>query len=422
MTSRLASIAAEKPVQEKPMRAKLIKQAVRRSKMFKEKGLSEQVFAQLFSGLVYSQIWEDPLVDLEAMAIKPHHHIITIASGGCNVVSYLTANPGKITAVDLNRAHVALTRTKLCAAKYLPDWKTFYSLFAVPQRPENKALYEQDIKPYLDTSSQRYWQGRDASMRNRTRYLTGNIYHHGLLGRFIGLCHKVAKRYKLDFSQLLEAKTRQEQIDFFETKLAPLLDKKLIKWLTSHPSSLYGLGIPPAQYEALAACADGNMHQVLRDRLAKLCCDFDINENYFAWQAFGRHYGGTGQNALPPYLQERYFETISSQTQKVSVHQTSITDKLRAQAKNSVDRVVLLDAQDWMDDETLNDLWQAITQAAAPKARVIFRTAGFESILPGRVKEETLSRWTYHKNLSQELNKKDRSAIYGGFHIYEFNG
>jgi S-adenosylmethionine-diacylglycerol 3-amino-3-carboxypropyl transferase len=52
---------------------------------------------------------------------------------------------------------------------------------------------------------------------------------------------------------------------------------------------------------------------------------------------------------------------------------------------------------------------------------VIFRTAGEQSILEGRVDEPLLSRWTYIGDRSQELNLKDRSAIYGGFHIYELN-
>src|SRR5262245_30438643 len=93
---------------------RLLRQAVHRSSPISREGLLERLFTLAFRGLVYPQIWEDPVVDLEALAVEPHHHIVTIASGGCNVLSYLTANPNKITAVDLNRAHVALTRLKLC--------------------------------------------------------------------------------------------------------------------------------------------------------------------------------------------------------------------------------------------------------------------------------------------------------------------
>ena len=82
----------------------------------------ERVFTLAFRGLVYPQIWEDPEVDLRALALTPSSRLITITSGGCNVLSYLTAAPGEIVAVDLNRAHVALTRLKLAAARHLPDY------------------------------------------------------------------------------------------------------------------------------------------------------------------------------------------------------------------------------------------------------------------------------------------------------------
>lgn len=415
---------------EKSHKAKLIRKAVRQSERTKKQSVLDQLFAQLFSGLVYSQIWEDPVVDLAAMEINETHHIVTIASGGCNVMNYLMAKPAKITAVDLNRAHVALTRTKLCAAQNFPDHKTFYDFFAVPNNNDNLKAYHQYISPNLDETAKSYWQGRDKTMRRRSRYFTDNIYHRGLLGNFIGLSHFLAKAYGIKFDELLNAKSIDEQTEFFEKKLSPLLDKKLITWITSHPASLYGLGIPPAQYTELAKCADGDMAEVLRQRLRKLCCDYDINQNYFAWQAFGRQYGANNNEnsapndngALPPYLQVQNYEAVKNYAKNVNVSQVSITDELNSMEPGTVDRVVLLDAQDWMDENMLNDLWTAITRAAAPDAKVIFRTAGIESILPGRVKDSTLSKWAYQAEASKDYTKKDRSAIYGGFHLYNFIG
>ncbi|MEQ9572820.1 MAG: DUF3419 domain-containing protein, partial [Nitratireductor sp.] len=40
------------------------------------------------------------------------------------------------------------------------------------------------------------------------------------------------------------------------------------------------------------------------------------------------------------------------------------------------------------------------------------------SILPGRVAAETLGHWRYEQQRSLELGARDRSAIYGGFHLY----
>jgi S-adenosylmethionine-diacylglycerol 3-amino-3-carboxypropyl transferase len=79
---------------------------------------------------------------------------------------------------------------------------------------------------------------------------------------------------------------------------------------------------------------------------------------------------------------------------------------------------VLLDAQDWMTQEQLDELWTEITRTAAPGARVIFRTAAEKSILEHRLSPTLLAQWSYLAGRSQELTLQDRSAIYGGFHIY----
>ncbi|MNL69489.1 hypothetical protein D3C87_1943580 [compost metagenome] len=72
-----------------------------------------------------------------------------------------------------------------------------------------------------------------------------------------------------------------------------------------------------------------------------------------------------------------------------------------------------------MTDDQLNDLWTEITRTADEGAVVIFRTAAEDSILPGRVSPALLDQWHYDAETSLRLGAEDRSAIYGGFHIYE---
>jgi S-adenosylmethionine-diacylglycerol 3-amino-3-carboxypropyl transferase len=237
-----------------------------------------------------------------------------------------------------------------------------------------------------------------------------------VLGRFIGLCHAIARVYGVDMRELLSARSLEEQRQFFETMLAPLFDKRAVRWATSNRLSLYGLGIPPAQYEALAGGRD--MRHVLRDRLERLACGFSLEDNYFAWQAFGRAYAEDAQGPLPPYLRREHFDVVRARVDRVEVLNQSITEHLAGCPDASRDRYVLLDAQDWMTDAQLNALWREITRTARPGARVIFRTAAEPSLLPGRVEEETLGRWRYEAEKSRALGERDRSAIYGGFHLY----
>jgi S-adenosylmethionine-diacylglycerol 3-amino-3-carboxypropyl transferase len=384
----------------------------------------ENVFARCFGGLVYAQIWEDPDVDMAALAITPDCHVVAIASGGCNVMSYLIANPARITAVDLNPAHVALGRLKIAGAQYLANWTDFYRFFGQANAAQNDDVYAERLRPHLDAETRAYWDKRVPSAfgRRRAAYFSGNVYRHGLLGRFIGLSHIILRAYGIDPRGFLAARTLDEQRDFFNTTLSPLFDKPLIRWLTSFRTSLYGLGIPPAQYESLASAGSGDIVAVLRQRLERLTCGFALADNYFAWQAFGRAYGETDNAPLPPYLQRGQFETVRANAGRVEVLNRSVTEYLQSCPAGSRDRYVLLDAQDWMTDAQLNDLWTEITRTARPGARVIFRTAAVPSLLPGRVNDAVLGRWHYEDESSRQFTEQDRSAIYGGFHLYVFEG
>ena len=370
----------------------------------------------MFRGLVYAQIWEDPEIDLEALALQPDSHVVAIASGGCNVLSYLTAGPARITAVDLSLAHVALNRLKLVAAQQLTSWNDFHRFFGAADDKANVEIFDRLIAPHLDAESLAYWNGRSVHQfgRRRISIFARNAYKHGALGRFIGLAHVVARVYGVRPRDLLSSRTLAEQRHFFETMLSPLFDKPAVRWATSNRLSLYGLGIPPAQYEALAGGRD--MRVVLRERVEQLSCGFSLDRNYFAWQAFGRGYGENGP--LPPYLQRDNFDLVRTNADRVEVMNRSITEYLATCPAASRDRYVLLDAQDWMTDAQLNALWSEITRTARPGARVIFRTAAEPSLLPGRVDQAILDRWCYDAEASRAFTKADRSAIYGGFHLY----
>lgn len=409
-----------------PMRANpitdphIIDRAVVRSHAKRGERLADRAFALAFRGLVYAQIWEDPVVDMAALEIAPDSRIVTIASGSCNALSYLVADPAQITAVDLNTAHIALGRLKYAAFRHLPDYESLRRFFVEADNKANLAAYRQYLAPHLDEPTRRYWEGRDLAGRKRIGGFASGIYKRGLLGNFIGMAHLVARLYRVDLRAILDAQSIEDQRRIFDEKIAPVFDKRFIRWLTNQPASLYGLGIPPAQFDALAG--DQRMANVLRARLEKLACDFAVSENYFAWQAFNRGYGKGPDAPLPPYLQPANYQALRDRIDRIDWRHVNFTDHLREQADASLDRYILLDAQDWMSDAQLTDLWQQITRTARPRARVLFRTAAEETLLPGRVPEEILSRWDYSEAEARSLIRADRSSIYGGLHLYRFKG
>ena len=104
---------------------------------------------------------------------------------------------------------------------------------------------------------------------------------------------------------------------------------------------------------------------------------------------------------------------------RVETHVASLTDQLRQEQPGSLNGFVLLDSQDWMPPPVIEELWTAIARVGLPGSRVIFRTAGERSPVEQALSPETRSKFRYDQERARELHRKDRSAIYGMFHISE---
>lgn len=394
----------------------LLSTAVHQNPSWSVDGAMERLFTFAFRGLVYPQIWEDPDIDMEAMELGPDCRVLAIASGGCNAMSYLRDDPREIVTVDLNPAHVALLRLKVAAAQHLPDYKAFFEMFGAADKASNVDNYDTYVAPHLDKTSRDYWDAMRPRGHRRIEGFAQNFYRFGLLGRFITSGHMLARLFGKNPARMMSARSIDEQREIYKADLEPLFRKRLVRAILGYRASLFGLGIPPAQFEALAG--DRLMVDVVRERLERLACGFDLKDNYFAWQAFNRGYAKDGNGPLPPYLQEKNFPLVRERAGRISVENTSLTRRLKSEPSASFDRYVFLDAQDWMDDDVLTELWQEVTRTAKPGARVIFRTAGEETILPGHIPDAILDRWHYEAERSRALHDRDRSAIYGGFHLY----
>jgi len=395
-----------------------IKAAVHRQDSSRKEAVLDRIFAVWFTRFVYNQIWEDPAVDLAALAIDRSSRVVTIASGGCNVLNYLAADPAEIVAVDLNPAHIALTRLKIGALQHLPDYGSFFQFFGVARDRANVALYDSYLRDRLDETTRRFWDHRTLLGRRRIAFFAKGLYHQALLGKFIGFLHGFARLLGQHPSRLLAARSLAEQRSIFDAEIEPLFHTPLVRLLSRHPVILYSLGIPPSQFASLVEASSGNLAGLYHDRVRHLACDFDLSDNYFAWQAFGRRYGSDARAPLPPYLQQHNYPAIRARLSRVATNTISMTEWLATQPPESCDRYILLDSVDWMDRPTLTALWRQIRRTARPKARVIFRTAGARSPLEQLLDAGDLDGWRYHAEEGQDFLARDRSAIYGGFHLY----
>src|SRR6201981_2559589 len=107
------------------MSTQLIADAAQSSRARDDATVWDRIFAFWSRRLVYTQIWEDPEAGLAAMQLPLGSTIVTISSGGCNALSYLTAHPAQVYAVDLNEAHLSLLKSKLAGIQAFSSYAEF---------------------------------------------------------------------------------------------------------------------------------------------------------------------------------------------------------------------------------------------------------------------------------------------------------
>src|SRR6195952_3281401 len=129
------------------MATRLIADTVRDSRASDDATMWERLLAFWFRRLVTTQSWSDPDADLAALRLSLGSTIVTISSGGCNALSYLTAQPAQVFAVDLNEAHLSLLKLKLAGLRTLPKYADFWQFFGEGSSAANSELYHERLFP-----------------------------------------------------------------------------------------------------------------------------------------------------------------------------------------------------------------------------------------------------------------------------------
>jgi S-adenosylmethionine:diacylglycerol 3-amino-3-carboxypropyl transferase len=409
------------------MAEQLVLDAVRNKTVTSKEGILQKLFAVWFDAFVYNQIWEDPRVDIEALQIDGDSRILTISSGGCNALNYLVEKPQSVTAVDLNRHHIYLLNLKLAALKHLPNYEDFFAFFGAGKAEKTGTDYLRYIQPNLDKDTRNFWEsntfGGSLIYGDRISFFrNAGLYEHSRNGYFLRFFHTMARAFGCKPDEILKAKTLDEQEELYAKHIDPFFDSFLIKTLGKLPITMFGLGIPPQQYDELKKdIGEGKtVIDIYRERTRRLACDYPIQENYFAWQGFARKYDTEERVAVPEYLKEENFDALKANSNRLTTRIGSATDEIKNSEPGTFNRFVFLDAQDWMNAETMTDLWSAIAEKGELGSRIIFRTASAGSPIETNLPEGLRAKFHYEKETSERLFKQDRASIYGGFHLYVF--
>jgi S-adenosylmethionine-diacylglycerol 3-amino-3-carboxypropyl transferase len=104
---------------------------------------------------------------------------------------------------------------------------------------------------------------------------------------------------------------------------------------------------------------------------------------------------------------------------RIHPHQHRLINFLQQQSKQSIDAFVLQDHLDYLHPDEIKALWQEINRCAAPGAKVLIRSLGTQLPLPQIVFQSDDDIWQTDANRNQDLQNKDRCALYGSLFVFE---
>jgi S-adenosylmethionine-diacylglycerol 3-amino-3-carboxypropyl transferase len=375
--------------------------------------------------LIFNTSWEDPALDREALELGPTDRVLAITGAGCNVLDYLLAGAGEVHAVDLNPCQTALLELKVAALRSL-CYEEFFELFGRGRSAFAREMYEDAIRDELGGFARRWWDRHIDFFAGRTWHQS--FYYRGTAGFGVKLVLRLVRGLRNVWEAveaLLEARTIDEQREVYESKLRDRLWTPWMKWFLSQPATLSLVGIPKGQHDEMLARYPSGAADYIRDCFETVVTRLPFQENYF-WRVYAL--GRYTPVCCPEYLKRENFDRLRGAIGRLRHHTRTITDYLQS-SDTRFTRFVLLDHMDWMNGQlraALAEEWTQILDKAAPRARVIYRSAARSTpwldpiFVSFRGRSERLQGLLRrHSDWADALHARDRVHTYGSFHIVD---
>ncbi len=370
-----------------------------------DRSLMERI---VFHGIVFNMSWEDPEMDRRALRVGPGDTVISISSAGCNPLNFLCQSPDRLITIDGNPAQNAVVELKLAAIMAL-DHATFFDIFAARRPSAASRVYRRRLRPILSQRSRAFWD-KNLWMVNRGLYDFGKM---GLAARLVRLLLPAVGISRRRMEEFFELRSLEAQQAMYRRYVEPCLWGPVIERLCKSRWFMYLCGVHPRQLDLV----DGRhgIYDYVRERIEYVLTRVPIYDNYFlSVTATGRFRG----NRVPPYLLEENFETLRHNVDRVTVVNGWLGPYLDTLPPGSITRFNLLDIFDWMTPELFEQTLASVLRAAAPGARLIYRSGSYEMPPPASIRKHL----RHHEQLSRELLAIDRSATYGSFYVFSVEG
>ena len=383
--------------------------------------IDQKIFNTLYSrSLVYNTCWEDPAVDRQALQLGPASRVLVITSAGCNALDYALQGPARIDAVDANPRQTALLELKLAGIRKL-GFDDFFALFGRGFHPHVRRVYSQQLRAELSTFARTFWDKHINWFCSRH----GSFYFHGLAG-FVARGFRTYFRVRPELARQVEALFAATDLDeqrrIYDSQIAPELWTPMINWVLNRQLTMSLLGVPHPQRRLVQGQHPDGVAGFIRSAIEYVFRHLPVADNYF-WRVYlTGHYT---RECCPDYLKEANFMALKAGLADCIMPYTGTVTEFLQGADEPITHFVLLDHMDWMSSyypAALLEEWQAISERAAPGARLLLRSAHAQPpfldwITLGNSATPLAEYCDFETALAERLQLEDRVHTYPGFVI-----
>ena len=346
--------------------------------------------------LYFAQVHEDPLLEIQALALGPSDRAAVVSSAGCTVLSLLSSG-GRIVGIDLNATQNHLVELKHAAVLALAPGDATAMLGGHPL-PETvrEQWYRSKLRALLSPLARQYWD-------DQVRLIRAGILHGGQSEKFRAIFSAAIKRFihpPRRIERLLDCGTIEEQRQFFERHWNTRRWRLWFRLLYNRYA--FGMGLDPAFFENVSS---KDFSQLFYRTTKQSLADLPIATNYFFHHMFLGYYPYNTQDGLPPYLSDAGAQAARRNAAKLQLVDGAYMDYLRQQPARSIDAFSLSNICEWMSKDEIHALFSEIVRTGTPGARICFRNFVGHTDVPADLSRHVV----VDTRLSQKLTLQDRS-------------
>lgn len=355
--------------------------------------------SSFFRRIAYSTCWEDFDIIKDALKLKKRDTILSITSGGCNVLNFLIYNPKKIIAVDFNPNQNHILKLKIEAIKHL-NHKEFIELLGIVKSNRSIDIYNK-IRKYLPKETQAFWD------RN-SRIIKKGITYNGRQERYIHSIGQYLRYLKGErvLISLLRSKDMKTQTEYFNKNLKDFSWKLYFNIVYNKPVMM----IVKDKF-VFNQVDDSSYHIKFRKRVEDAAVRVPAKNNPFMSFALLGYY--LDENYYPHYLKKKNFEYLKKRVDRIEIRTGPIQEILTELPSNSIDKFNLSNVLDWTTLDEFKSILSDVIRVGKNRSRFCYLNTLMKRHIP---------KFTNIKSYKKEANrllKKDKSFLYENFEIGE---